>query len=122
EAVHLCRSVSSGRKAVYPLAEEALNKWVVQLRQDVRQKLSHELSEQLDQFYEFIKKSQHINNYKLSYIANIDEMLIYFDMVGNLTVDYYLAKTVQIRTTDETLMNKWLDEIWKKRISTCEQK
>ncbi|CAG8843583.1 31838_t:CDS:1, partial [Racocetra persica] len=61
------------------------------------QKLPHELFEQLDQFYEFIKKSQHINNYELSCIANIDEISIYFDIVSNLTVDYHLAKTVQIK-------------------------
>ncbi|CAG8798623.1 25664_t:CDS:2, partial [Racocetra persica] len=144
---------SSEKKAVYPLAEETLNKWIVQLQQDSLavilstiklkikelfrtrfqqdypnaletfkasnswQKLPHELSKQLDQFYEFIKKLQHINNYKLSCIANMDEMSIYFDIVGNLTVDYYSAKTVQIRTTDNektslrVFLQSWLMEL-----------
>ncbi|CAG8468497.1 7173_t:CDS:1 [Racocetra persica] len=34
EAIRSNRSVSSERKAAYPLAEEALNQWVVRLRQD----------------------------------------------------------------------------------------
>ncbi|CAG8689876.1 28366_t:CDS:2, partial [Racocetra persica] len=45
-------------------------------------------------FYNFIKKSQHINNYELSSIANMDKMPIYFDIVNTLTVDHPSAKTI----------------------------
>ncbi|CAG8742382.1 30142_t:CDS:2, partial [Gigaspora margarita] len=82
------RSVSSGRKTAYSLAEKELSQWIVQLRQDkiavilfaiklkmkelLRTKFQHDYSNALDTFE----------------ASNI----------GTLTVDHHLAKTVQIKT------------------------
>ena len=39
------------------------------------------------------------NNYDLGQIGNMDETPIFFDMVGNMTVDLKASKTVHVRTT-----------------------
>ncbi len=39
------------------------------------------------------------HNYPLKYIGNMDEILLWFDLPSNTTIDHKGAKTVSIRTT-----------------------
>ncbi|CAH1770491.1 4274_t:CDS:2, partial [Entrophospora sp. SA101] len=65
----------------------------------IGQKLPAHLDIKLLEFQQFIIKKQKQFEYELSEIGNMDETPVYFDMVGNLTIDKRGAKTVQVRTT-----------------------
>ena len=65
----------------------------------IGQKLPTHLDIKLLEFQQFIIKKQKQFEYELSEIGNMDETPVYFDMVGNLTIDKRGAKTVQVRTT-----------------------
>ncbi|CAJ0898964.1 15900_t:CDS:2 [Entrophospora sp. SA101] len=65
----------------------------------IGQKLPAHLDIKLLEFQQFIIKKQKQFEYELSEIGNMDETPVYFDMVGNLTIDKHGAKTVQVRTT-----------------------
>ncbi|CAJ0868728.1 11424_t:CDS:2 [Entrophospora sp. SA101] len=65
----------------------------------IGQKLPAHLDIKLLEFQQFIIKKQKQFEYELSEIGNMDETPVYFDMVGNLTIDKHGAKTVQVQTT-----------------------
>jgi len=65
----------------------------------IGQKLPVHLDEKLLEFQRFIIKKRKQFEYEFCEIGNMDETPIYFDMVGNLTIEERNAKTVQIRTT-----------------------
>lgn len=66
----------------------------------IGQKLPAHLNIKLLESQRFIIKKQNQFEYELSEIGNMDETPVYFDMVGNLTIDKRGAKTVQVRTTE----------------------
>lgn len=78
-----------------------MNRYNLSIRQKTKigQKLPIDLSSQLESFYKFIETHHQKNQYHLSQIANMDETPIFFDMVGNSTVEKKGTKTIQIRTT-----------------------
>ncbi|CAG8613511.1 10234_t:CDS:2 [Dentiscutata erythropus] len=102
-----CR-VGSASSSWYPLAEESLKKWIINLYEreigvtpsDVKSHIKRllvtefsqiypyvDLQEKLSAFYENINQSRRNNNFDLSCIANLDETSIFFNMVGALTLD-----------------------------------
>ncbi|CAG8843724.1 34395_t:CDS:2, partial [Gigaspora margarita] len=64
------------------------------------QKLPKGLSKKLAKFHSFINELRINNNFELNYIANMDETLVYFDIVGAYTLDNCGAQTVSIYTTE----------------------
>ncbi|CAG8460593.1 26844_t:CDS:2 [Dentiscutata erythropus] len=65
----------------------------------VSSKLPRDLQKKPSAFYEDINQSRRSNNFDLSCIANLDEIPIFFDMVGALTLDLRGAYLVNLRTT-----------------------
>ena len=65
----------------------------------IGQKLPAQLSEKLLEFQRFIIKKRKQFEYELCEIGNMDETPVYFDMVGNLTIENRGVKSVQVRTT-----------------------
>jgi hypothetical protein len=65
----------------------------------ISQKLPEQLSDKIIDFHKYIIKMRKKNNYDLGQIGNMDETPIFFDMVGNMTVDLKASKTVHVRTT-----------------------
>ena len=65
----------------------------------ISQKFPEQLSDKIIDFHKYIIKMRKKNNYDLCQIGNMDETPIFFDMVGNMTVDLKASKTVYVRTT-----------------------
>jgi hypothetical protein len=97
---------------IYPGADEkflASDRWFygflkrhdLSLRRKTKigQKLPAHLDDKLLEFQRFIIRKRKQFEYNFFEIGNMDETPVYFDMVGNLTIDKLGAKTVQIRTT-----------------------
>ncbi|CAG8791929.1 7518_t:CDS:2, partial [Dentiscutata erythropus] len=102
------RRVGSGQKPAYPLAEDALKCWIDELRNEGiahYPNVSETFKASYNWFYGFMNhydlslRPRQNNNLDLACIGNMDETPIFFDMVGQLTVNYRCAKTVQIKTT-----------------------
>ena len=68
-------------------------------RTKIGQKLPENLNEKLVAFQWFIIRHRQAQDYDLAQIGNMDETPIFFDMVGNVTVEAKGNKTVHIRTT-----------------------
>jgi len=68
-------------------------------RTKIGQKLPENLNEKLVAFQRFIIRHHQAQDYDLAQIGNMDETPIFFDMVGNVTVEAKGNKTVHIRTT-----------------------
>jgi len=65
----------------------------------IGQKLPVHLDDKLLEFQRYIIEKRKKFGYELFEIGNMDETPIFFDMIGNLTIEERGAKTVQIRTT-----------------------
>jgi hypothetical protein len=65
----------------------------------IGQKLPAHLDDKLLEFQRFIIEKRKKFEYELFEIGNMDETPVFFDMVGNLTIEERDAKTVQIQTT-----------------------
>ncbi|GES92524.1 pogo transposable element with KRAB domain [Rhizophagus clarus] len=76
------------------------SEFLLQYKTKIGQKLPAQLSEKLLEFQQFIIKKQKQFEYELCEIGNIDETPVYFDMVGNLTIENYGVKSVQVQTTE----------------------
>ncbi|CAG8829084.1 12987_t:CDS:1, partial [Cetraspora pellucida] len=66
---------------------------------NIMQKLPDDLKNMLLKFQQFVIRLCQKNNYLLGMIANMDEMPVWFDMVGNLTVNSRGMKTVHVQST-----------------------
>jgi len=64
----------------------------------ISQKLSNQMEELLAKFYQFVIRLRTEKSFELYNILNMDETLVWFDMVGNFTVNPKGEKTVQIRS------------------------
>ncbi|CAG8838866.1 32463_t:CDS:2, partial [Gigaspora margarita] len=63
------------------------------------QKLPEQTQLLLEKFYQFIDDLRCEKSFKLSNIFNMDEMPVWYDMAGNITVNPKGEKTVHIRST-----------------------
>jgi len=68
-------------------------------RTKISQKLPADLTEKVVLFHRYIIKHRKKYNYDLSQIGNMDETPMFFDMVGNTTIDIRGTNTVHLRTT-----------------------
>ncbi|CAG8692848.1 12627_t:CDS:2 [Cetraspora pellucida] len=67
---------------------------------NIAQKLPDDLKNKLLKFQQFVIRLCQKNNYPLGIIANMDEIPVWFDIVGNLTVNPRGIKTVHVRSTE----------------------
>ncbi|CAG8498365.1 42183_t:CDS:2 [Gigaspora margarita] len=63
------------------------------------QKLSKKSQRMLESFYKVVTELREEKSYELGNIFNMDETLVWFDMVGNFTINPKGKKTVHICTT-----------------------
>ncbi|CAG8708125.1 2113_t:CDS:2 [Cetraspora pellucida] len=66
---------------------------------NIAQKLPDNLENKLLKFQQFVICLNQKNNYPLDMIANMDEKPVWFDIVGNLTMNPRDIKTVYVRST-----------------------
>lgn len=68
-------------------------------RTKISQKLPLQTNELLRKFHQFIIQLRTEKSFELSNIFNMDETPVWFDMVGNFTIDQTGEKTIYIRGT-----------------------
>ncbi|CAG8761942.1 16818_t:CDS:2, partial [Funneliformis caledonium] len=66
------------------------NGFSLQRKTKISQKLPTHLNDKLLEFQQFIIKKQKQFEYELCKIENMDETPVYFDMVGNLTIENHV--------------------------------
>ena len=64
----------------------------------ISQKLPEDTEEKLEEFRRFVIRLRMQYNFDLNNIFNMDETPVWFDMVGNMTVNNKEDKTVHIHT------------------------
>ena len=68
-------------------------------RTKINQKLTAELDDKIVNFHRHVIKLCQAHNYDLSWIANMDETPVYFNLPGSRTVHPTGEKTVIVKTT-----------------------
>lgn len=95
------KNISKNFKATASWCNRFMKRNNLTLRQKTKiaQKLPSDLEDKIQQFQSFIINHRKQNNYPLAHIANMDETPMFFDIVGNKTVNKVGEKTVLVKTT-----------------------
>ena len=72
---------------------------VLQEKTKIAQKLLRELDDKITSFHKFVIDLCQKHQYSLKMIGNMDETPVFFDMVGNKTVNEAGEKTIWVKTT-----------------------
>lgn len=72
---------------------------VIRQKTKIAQKLPKDLDHKITQFQTFVINQRKRNEYGMAHIGNMDETPMFFDVVGNTTINKKGEKTILVKTT-----------------------